>query len=410
MMQLDDMKSKVRDLVKSEQYIDQEVSATNIQRLQRFAIILPVVHAAIIVIFWPYRVGATDTQAVWRNGIIMLHAIMLMFSILYGIASYFLAARQAMETRIAYIIPKLVGFCYLLFGAVVSLCDQLVTGGISPFIIASVGVAVTLLIKPVYAAINYTIALTFLYHALPWVQHNQELLVSAQVNSITAAGLGFGVSITLWRTHIRMIKQKEEIKRQKQELEEKNIALELLAAEDCLTGLLNRGQFIRQASKEIADMQRQGTAVCIILIDLDYFKSINDNYGHPAGDKILQSIARIMRHCLQKTDLIARFGGEEFIVMYQGTLQEGLVAAEKVRLAIQNHCFEFGSKRIAVTISAGVASVLPQGCEMFRDSYSNADKALYRAKSNGRNRVEMHDGDGTSDAKMKNVSGGFSWQ
>ena len=410
MVKLDDMKSKVRDLVKSEQYIDQEVSATNIQRLQRFAVIFALIHVAVIVILWPYSVGATSTEEVWRNSIIILHSIMLVFSFLYGIASYYLEAKQAMETRIAYIIPKLVSFCYLLFGAVVCLCDQLVTGGISPFIIANVGVAVALLIKPIYAVINYTIAMIFLYHALPLVQQNQELLVSAQVNSLTAAGLGFGVSITLWRTHIRMIKQKEEIKRQKQELEEKNIALELLAAEDCLTGLLNRGQFIRQASKEIADMQRQGTAACIILIDLDYFKSINDNYGHPAGDKILQSIARIMRHCLRKTDLIARFGGEEFIVMYQGTLQEGLVAAEKVRLAIQNHCFEFGSKRIAVTISAGVASVLPQGSEMFRDSYVSADKALYCAKSNGRNRVEMHDGDGTSDAKMKNVSGGFSWQ
>ena len=109
-MKLDDMKNKIRNLVKSEPYIDQEVNATNIHRLQRFAVILPVVHAASIVIFWPYHVGATDTQEVWRNGIIMLQSVMLLFSILYGIASYFLAARQAMETRIAYILPKLVGF------------------------------------------------------------------------------------------------------------------------------------------------------------------------------------------------------------------------------------------------------------------------------------------------------------
>ena len=315
-----------------------------------------------------------------------------------------------METRIAYILPKLVGFCYLLFGAVVSLCDQLVTGGISPFIIASVGVAAMLLIKPVYAAIHYTIAFTFLYHALPWVQPNQELLVSTQVNSITAVGLGFGVSITLWRTHIRMMKQKEEIKRQKQELEEKNIALELLAAEDSLTGLLNRGQFIRWASKEITNIQRRGIAACLILFDIDYFKSINDNYGHPAGDKILQSIAKIMRDCLPKTDLIARFGGEEFIVMQQGTLQEGIMAAETVRLAIQEHCFEFENKRIAVTISAGVAPIVPQETETFRHSYIHADNALYRAKSNGRNRVEMHCGNDAGDAQMKHVSGDFRWR
>ena len=407
MVKLDDITSKVRELAKSERYIDQEVSTTNIHRLQRFAIILAVVHAAIIAIFWPYRAGATDITEVWRNGIIVLHFIMLVFSVLYGIASYYIEDKKAMETRIAYIIPKVVNFCYLLFSAVICLCDQLVTGGISPFIIASVGVAVALLVKPLYAVINYAFALLFIYYALPLVQQNQELLVSAQVNTLAAAGLGFGVSIVIWRTHILMIKQREEIKRQKEELEEKNIALELLAAEDSLTGLLNRGQFIRRATKEIADIERRGIAACIILFDIDDFKSINDNYGHPAGDHILQSIAGIMVNYLPKTDLIARFGGEEFIVMYLGTLQEGFMAAETVRLAIQEHCFEFASKRIAVTISAGVAPIVPQVSETFRDSYIRADQALYWAKSNGRNRVEMHcDGD-TSDAKLKNVAGGF---
>ena len=104
-MKLDDMKNKIRNLVKSEPYIDQEVNATNIHRLQRFAVILPVVHAASIVIFWPYHVGATDTQEVWRNGIIMLQSVMLLFSILYGIASYFLGLGRPwrLELPISYL-------------------------------------------------------------------------------------------------------------------------------------------------------------------------------------------------------------------------------------------------------------------------------------------------------------------
>ena len=161
--------------------------------------------------------------------------------------------------------------------------------------------------------------------------------------------------------------------------------LEQLAGTDALTGSWNRRQFDEVVDRELDRSRRYGHPISIMLLDLDYFKLINDKYGHPEGDRVLQLVANLIREALRKSDSLTRWGGEEFMVLMPDTgLANATVLAERVRTRIGLHRIEnVGS----VTVSIGVAKFVVSES---RDQWvERADAALYRAKHAGRNRVEV---------------------
>ena len=153
---------------------------------------------------------------------------------------------------------------------------------------------------------------------------------------------------------------------------------------DSLTKLPNRGAYDAYIEKEFQRFTRYGGDLSLIVCDVDKFKSINDNYGHQAGDKVLQLISRQVKKGTRQTDLLARYGGEEFVAILPGTdIESALQVAEKIRLEVAKSPFHFKGKRVQITISCGVAS-FTKGCT-HQQIFEKADKALYRAKENGRN-------------------------
>ena len=156
--------------------------------------------------------------------------------------------------------------------------------------------------------------------------------------------------------------------------------LKRLAETDPLTGLLNRRAFFDLA----VTAGRCGRTACIML-DIDRFKSINDELGHDVGDQVLSGFAGILKECIRPTDLAARFGGEEFIILLDGIIEtEAVEVAERIRKRIAEHQFPLeASKKLNVTVSAGIAFVEDD----LRDAIKRADTALYEAKRRGRNRV-----------------------
>lgn len=160
--------------------------------------------------------------------------------------------------------------------------------------------------------------------------------------------------------------------------------LEQLVATDRLTGVGNRRLFEQQAEAESARAKRYGIPASLILFDIDHFKSINDRFGHPAGDTVLVNLARRVAHRLRDTDCIARWGGEEFAILTPCTPISGAeVLAEKVRQIVADESFEIVGR---VTISLGVAQMLPG--ETAAHWIARADELLYEAKRSGRNRVK----------------------
>lgn len=169
-----------------------------------------------------------------------------------------------------------------------------------------------------------------------------------------------------------------------------NRKLEKLALEDGLTGLANRRRFEHALKSEFKRAQRASKPLALVMIDADYFKRYNDLYGHPAGDACLRTIGAMAQDCYRRPgDLAAPYGGEEIAVLLPDTDLAGAVAiAEKIRsrvlkLAMEHH----GNPAGVITVSAGVHAMVPQAGQGPLVLLHTADKALYAAKSGGRNRV-----------------------
>ena len=160
-----------------------------------------------------------------------------------------------------------------------------------------------------------------------------------------------------------------------------------MASRDALTGTLNRRRIEEDALRLRARCMRTGETLAIMMIDIDFFKTINDRYGHPAGDKVLCSLAEIAQNSIRPDDYFARYGGEEFCMLLTATTEkEAFELAERLRLAFSEFTLMLGKDRINVTVSIGVADSNDIGL-VFEDLVTAADQALYRAKQKGRNQV-----------------------
>lgn len=157
---------------------------------------------------------------------------------------------------------------------------------------------------------------------------------------------------------------------------------------DGLTGARNRQSFMHVLEAEAARVRRNGEACCLALIDLDFFKAVNDEYGHLVGDMVLRDVAQVIRQHLRTYDTICRFGGEEFLVCLPDTeLQEALTIMNRVREVVAGQPFRPAGSEVSLemTVSVGLAPMSSQGD--IEAAFKEADQALYRAKSDGRNRV-----------------------
>lgn len=166
--------------------------------------------------------------------------------------------------------------------------------------------------------------------------------------------------------------------------------LRLLATCDQLTGLLNRREFDRMLAEETERARRFNRPLALLMLDLDHFKVINDEHGHPAGDAVLQGLARRLKGELRSVDRLARYGGEEFaVILVETSPAAALETAQRLRSAVQREPFALPSgPTLPLTISAGVA-VLPVHAPDAPELVRAADRALYAAKHAGRNRVML---------------------
>lgn len=165
----------------------------------------------------------------------------------------------------------------------------------------------------------------------------------------------------------------------------------LLSETDELTGLYNMRGFVVIANRLFAQAQRYGRAASFLMVDSDSLKQVNDSYGHEAGNRLLQHIVKSMQGHLRATDVPARYGGDEFVIMLPDTPVRGaLEVAERIRNAVETTPFAVDAGRIACTVSIGVASY-PQDARSIEALLARADRALYEAKAAGRNRVARHD-------------------
>ncbi len=161
-----------------------------------------------------------------------------------------------------------------------------------------------------------------------------------------------------------------------------------MSVTDPLTGLFNRRYFENTFEREFLRAQRYSNDMSVAVMDVDFFKKINDTYGHLCGDYVLKEIAYLAMQTFRKTDIVFRYGGEEIVVILTETsLEKALIPLERLRKSIENYPFNYDAQDIKVTISIGV-DAMDEETPNAETLLANADKALYLAKKNGRNRIE----------------------
>lgn len=178
-----------------------------------------------------------------------------------------------------------------------------------------------------------------------------------------------------------------------------NVYAEILkhATLDALTGFYNRRQLEERIKQEVSGAKRQKRNLCTIMTDIDYFKNVNDTYGHAAGDLVLKNVSSVIKHQLRDYDIAGRYGGEEFAIILPYTkIEEAQMVAQRLRRAVENTKIDISKvntdtdeKIIGVTISLGISEYKPGDNE--KTLLQKADKALYKAKESGRNRAEVYE-------------------
>lgn len=186
--------------------------------------------------------------------------------------------------------------------------------------------------------------------------------------------------------HDKVEKTNEDFVKRNLELQDIQKQLERLAAHDVLTGLYNRRYILERIEEKLPEIKRHQLDCCFVVMDVDYFKDVNDNYGHLAGDDVLKAVSQILMNGVRQGDIVARYGGEEFLIFLPMTeLESAHVLVERLRSALEEHEHYIQNEKVVVTASFGIAQ--HEVNDSADRTIARADKALYKAKVAGRNRI-----------------------
>jgi diguanylate cyclase (GGDEF)-like protein len=375
------LKRKIAQVFQDNNSVLGECAQINTRRIYYLAIIA--IPLRIIDIFLFAFTKSYDTLALktWSQGIIASHSVLLVLMIGFFLTTYRLRKRTEPNTTM-FVLQYIVVVVIMASGIAIVTFDQLVTTNITPFLLICIICGSIFLIRPLASFMIYVASYMAYYYSIALTITDQQILLSNRVNGITAVGVGFLLSFIIWHYNYTNIIQKRRIESQQKQLEQ-------MAYYDPLTDLPNRRLLEKLIKRELASVQRYGQETVIIMLDVDDFKLINDTYGHQVGDSILMQLADLLQNNVRETDTVARFGGEEFIILMPNTsVEEGYSFAERIRKTIMEKVFSVGSVTLQITSSFGVSSMGDINSQNLEDYYLLADRALYLAKQSGKNRVE----------------------
>ncbi|CAM8628938.1 diguanylate cyclase AdrA [Comamonadaceae bacterium] len=369
-----------------------EATIESLKRYRRLAFFLVPLHAALAWFFAHFTPPEFRPElAQWAHDLAYAQGLACVGVLVTVLAGHMFLERNTRATAGAIALQIFIAAAYLSFGAYITLLDLEYNAGagLASFLLICVTFGVLALMRPAISVPVFSLSYVVFAVLLENAFINSSQLASLRIVAFITPALALMASIMNWNQYAKAVVLRRQLSKSNADLVAQQAELAFLADHDALTGLYNRREFMRLAHMELLRATRVPCHTAVIMVDLDFFKSVNDRYGHPGGDAVLKATAQCLSYSLRITDTLARMGGEEFIVLLPDTGREGAMqVANKLRDAIRAMDVDFEGRPIQVTASFGVSTLAPTVRGTADAIYAAADRALYVAKQTGRDKVE----------------------
>lgn len=367
-----------------EAVIIHDIEIINFKRMKLFLFILLIVEIFFIIFSdIPSLINST-LNGIWSDRRYFIIHILLLIVSLVGISviNTLIKNDNGILKKIYRIITPGLTIIILVLVSLLNGLDQIKTGPSSSVFIANILIcSAVIIIKFPINFFVYVIPFTTFIGGLFLFQKDSALLYSNVINGTIFFVAVIIISKAMYDHQYDQIFTNIILKKI-------NLKLDYISSHDPLTGLSNRRSFEIQAKQNMEEINQNSEEAALVLIDIDHFKYINDTFGHPIGDMVLKEVSSILLENLKETDLVARWGGEEFILLLSSSsIKEAYEFCNKIRVAIEKKIMIFDEFKINITASFGVAKLAGNFSNSFNTSYKLADKALYQCKNRGRNQV-----------------------
>jgi len=300
--------------------------------------------------------------------------VFLLLSILY----FYKATKKGNELKDLQKKESIILYAFLIiiifWGFTTTLHVQNVNGELSVLILTTIGIAATLYIRPVATLILYISTYVLFIVMLPTYQTNPELIVSHYWNLFASLSLAWIIARSIYNFRLELYLDRTII-------QEQNSVLQDLASKDGLTKLYNHRHLYEKLREHLELSKTCDSELAIALLDLDGFKHVNDTYGHLFGDKVLKTFAQILNDHTRTSDIVGRYGGEEFLIIFPNTsLDNAYLVTDRIRRVLSETTID----DVQITVSGGLVSYSDHNLHSF---IHDADILLYRAKESGKNKI-----------------------
>jgi len=269
-------------------------------------------------------------------------------------------------------------------GIILSLYEQSTLASSSSYFLGLFTIAAFITIPPVISAVLFLTSNVVFLVLLPQFQTLPELVTTLNINTLSMTAVAWILNQMAAREKMKSFMNEKIIIEKNSELEKKNSELNDLTMRDSMTNLLNHKNSLRRLKEEVDRAKRIGYPLTVAMIDLDNFKLINDTYGHQTGDEVLIQVAKILTENCRSTDIVGRYGGEEFIIIMPDTNSgDAALLMQRIQTCIEGTSFKDG---IRITLSCGISELHGENVHGILKA---SDVMLYKAKKNGKNRVEV---------------------
>ncbi len=269
-------------------------------------------------------------------------------------------------------------------GIILSLFEQSTLASSSSYFLGVFTISAFIVIPPAVSAILLLTSNFVFLLLLPQFQPLPELVATLNINTLSMTAIAWILNQMVSRTKVNSFINEKIIIEKNKELEKKNAELNELTMRDSMTNLLNHKNSLRRLKEEVDRAKRIHYPLSVAMIDLDNFKLVNDSYGHQTGDEVLIQVAQILLENCRSTDIVGRYGGEEFIVIMPDTNdRDAALLLQRIQACIEGTCFKGG---IHITLSCGVSEL---NGKSVHGIIKSSDLMLYEAKKKGKNRIEV---------------------